>query len=238
MHWSQDRPPASAEVQALIEQAWTARRSPAAGIPTMNAPDASSLPPRCLLASGGSRLSDDSNTPRSAGGARPCRDFASRGREAVVADDAAVEAHQDRGESHPACPVRGLPDGGGCCPARPIPGDPGADPAAEVAGSGAEMTATGVENVADSSGCRRRSVPKCFGDRARVRKSLDPLQPKAPWPISASQKTLSNPENGLQSCTDGPRRSQAGIDVENSSSYGKSRISVGIRGSSSSPAKH
>ena len=160
VHWSQDRPPASAEVQGLMEQAWTARldqarqsgtilfdgplcrlirfetrrdkleltlgptgykeflgtnlthpqlryqhgeaimadplgvsaaarrrsgcaggddwgwaqaraAEPRRGMPTMNAPDASSLRPRYLLANGGSLLSDDNNAPRSGGGACP-----------------------------------------------------------------------------------------------------------------------------------------------------------------------
>jgi hypothetical protein len=45
-------------------------------------------------------------------------------REALVADDATGEAHQDRGEGCLDSPVRDLPDGGGRHPSWPVPGHP------------------------------------------------------------------------------------------------------------------
>ena len=47
--------------------------------------------------------------------------------EALVADDAAGEAHQDRCEGRGAFPVRGLSDGGGRRAQATVPGDPGTD---------------------------------------------------------------------------------------------------------------
>jgi len=46
---------------------------------------------------------------------------------ALVADDAAGEAHQDRCEGRGAFPVRGLSDGGGRRAQATVPGDPGTD---------------------------------------------------------------------------------------------------------------
>ena len=48
-------------------------------------------------------------------------------RQALVVDDAAGEADQDRREGGDAREVRHLPDGRGCRAQATVPGDPGAD---------------------------------------------------------------------------------------------------------------
>jgi len=76
------------------------------------------------------------------------------------------------------------------------------------------MTAAGAENVADSSGCRRRSVSRDFGSLAPHRRSWEFVQPKATRSLPASKKFLLNPGNALQSWTDYPRWSWADIKWE------------------------
>jgi hypothetical protein len=65
--------------------------------------------------------------------------------EALVADHASGEAHQDRSEGRHARPVRGLPDGGGGYSSPPVRGYPPTHSEAEAAGTGARMTQTHEE---------------------------------------------------------------------------------------------
>ena len=72
--------------------------------------------------------------------------------EALVADDAAGEACQDRSEGRVACTLRDLPGGGGCCAKEAVPGDLGADPTAANARDGAAMTPTKDETAGGRGG--------------------------------------------------------------------------------------
>ena len=64
----------------------------------------------------------------------------------LVSDDAAGEAHQDRGEGHGAFPVRGLPDGGGRRAEAIVRGDPGAGKTPAAAKDGAAKTSGSFRN--------------------------------------------------------------------------------------------
>ena len=69
-----------------------------------------------------------------------------------IADDAAGEVDQDRGEGCHAFTVRDLPDGGSRRAAVAVPGDPGADTTVAAARDGAGMTARTVETTGGRGG--------------------------------------------------------------------------------------
>jgi len=85
-------------------------------------------------------------------GELPASFGAAKGGEALVADDAAGEAHQDRGEGRHARAVRYLPASRGRRTPMALPGHPGTYSAAPTAGTGAGMTATTVETAGGRGG--------------------------------------------------------------------------------------
>jgi len=77
------------------------------------------------------------------------------GREALVADDTAGEADQDRGEGGHNGPIRGLPDGRGCHPSEAVPGHPWADSTPQGAVSDAGIALAANEITRKALGQRR-----------------------------------------------------------------------------------
>ncbi len=82
----------------------------------------------------------------------PASASAAEGGEALVADDASGEAHQDWGEGGHACTLRDLPDGGGGRAETVVPSYSGADPASSSARGGAWMTETTGDNTGEPEG--------------------------------------------------------------------------------------
>jgi hypothetical protein len=85
--------------------------------------------------------------------------------EALVADDAAGEAHQDRGEGGVLCALRCVPDGGGRHPSEAVPANPGTNPATATADGDVGMTAVILKSRGNARGeernlfaLRRKSV--------------------------------------------------------------------------------
>jgi len=78
--------------------------------------------------------------------------------EAMVADDAEGEAHQDRGQGSVQRPLRSVPDGGGRHPSRAVPGDPRTDSPPEAPIRSVQMISVSAEITQNARGQRRRST--------------------------------------------------------------------------------
>ncbi len=72
--------------------------------------------------------------------------------EALVADNASGEAHQDRGKGRHTCPVLDLPDGRGRRATVDLPSHPRTHSAAQATGAGANMTVAPDEMAGGSGG--------------------------------------------------------------------------------------
>lgn len=77
---------------------------------------------------------------------------------ALVVEDAAGEAHQDRGQGGVGCAVRGVPDGRGRYPSLAVPGDPRGDSTAKVPIGSVQMTRVVADITRNARGRGRWSV--------------------------------------------------------------------------------